>query len=245
VKSIKVQLGIFLILFALYASFLGKDAIFLSSLGISLIAAVGTDSFIVYLKTRKIIITESSVISGLIIGYVLSSSQAWWIVALASISAIVPKHLIRLKARHIFNPAGFGVLTATFLLGATTEWKGAFIWYLIIPFGVYFSFKIKKLELIASYFIVSFILFGGQAVLNKVNITDIFGYLNYFFIFIMLIEPMTTPMTYYGKIIFGSGVGALIFVLYLLGIKEAEIVALLCFNLLTPLLNKSPSRHIA
>jgi Na+-translocating ferredoxin:NAD+ oxidoreductase RnfD subunit len=243
VKSIKVQLGIFLILFALYASFIGKDMIFLLSLSISLIAAIGTDTFITYLKTRKIVVIESSVISGLIIGYVLSSSQAWWIIAFASILAITSKHLIRLKARHIFNPAGFGVLAATFLLGAVTEWKGAFIWYLIIPFGVYFSFKIRKLELIAGYFIASFILFGGQAVLNKVNITDIFGYLNYFFIFIMLIEPMTTPMTYYGKIIFGSGAGALIFVLYLFGIKEAEIVALLCFNLLTPLLNKSPSPH--
>ena len=242
IKSIKVQLSIFLMLFALYASFIGKDALFLLSLGISLIAAIGTDTFITYLKTRKIVITESSVVSGLIIGYVLSSSQTWWIVVLASALAIASKHLIRLNARRIFNPAGFGVLAATFLLGAITEWKGAFIWYLIIPFGVYFSFKIRKLELVAGYFIVSFILFGSQAIINKVNITDIFGYLNYFFIFIMLIEPMTTPITHYGKIIFGSGAGALIFVLYLLGIKEAEIVSLLCFNLLTPLLNKRRKR---
>jgi len=238
IKSIKVQLCIFLILFALYASFAGKDALFLLSLGVSLIAAMAADIFITYLKTRKIVITESSIVSGLIIGYVLSSSQAWWIAALTSVLAIASKHLIRFKARHIFNPAGFGVLAAAFLLGATTEWKGAFIWYLIVPFGVYFSFKIRKLELIAGYFIASFILFGGQAALNKVNIADVFGYLNYFFIFIMLIEPMTTPVTYYGKMIFGSGAGALIFVLYLWGIKEAEITALLCFNLLTPLLNK-------
>ena len=82
------------------------------------------------------------------------------------------------------------------------------------------------------------ILFGGQALIQKVNILDIFGYLNYFFIFIMLIEPMTTPMTKFGKIIFGSGVGALIFILYAFGIKEAELVSLACFNLITPLLNK-------
>jgi len=54
----------------------------------------------------------------------------------------------------------------------------------------------------------------------------------------MLIEPMTTPMTYYGKIIFGSGAGLLIFILYLFGIKEAELLALAFFNLLTPLLNR-------
>ncbi|MCX5687257.1 MAG: RnfABCDGE type electron transport complex subunit D [Candidatus Omnitrophica bacterium] len=241
-KSIKVQLSIFLILFALYVSFIGKDALFLLSLGIGLIAAIATDSIIRYLKTKKIIITESSVVSGLIIGYVLSSSQVWWIVALASILAIASKHLIRFKARHIFNPAGLGVLIAVFLLSSSTEWKGAYLWYLIVPSGVYFAFKIRKHELVGSYFITSFILFGSQAVIQNVQIFNILGYLNYFFIFIMLIEPMTTPMTYYGKIIFGSGVGALVFVLYLLGIKEAEIVALLCFNLLTPLLNKRRKR---
>ena len=78
-KSIKVQLGIFLLSFALYLSFIGKDALFLLSIGIGLIAAIAADSVITCLKTKKFIITESSIVSGLIIGYVLSSSQAWWI----------------------------------------------------------------------------------------------------------------------------------------------------------------------
>ena len=237
-KSIKVQLAIFLILFALCLSFIGKDALFLLSLGISVIAAIVVDSIITYLKSKKIIITESSVVSGLIIGYVISSGEAWCITALASVFAILSKHLIRFKARHIFNPAGFGILLAVFLLGASTEWKGAYLWYIIAPFGIYVSFKIKKLELIASYFAAFFILFGGQAVIQAVPIFNIFGYFNYFFIFIMLIEPMTTPLTMPGKIIFGSGVGALIFILYALGIKEAELVALAAFNLLTLLLNR-------
>ena len=237
-KSIKIQLSIFLVLFALYLSFIGKEIMFLSIFGISLIFAITTDSFITYLKTKKLIITEGSIVSGLIIGYVLSSSQAWWMIALASVLAISSKHLIRFKSRHFFNPAGFGILMAVFLLGASTEWKGAYLWYIIIPFGIYFSFKIRRLELIAGYFIASLILFGGQALIQKVNILDIFGYLNYFFIFIMLIEPMTTPVYKAGKIIFGLGSGALIFVLYLFGIKEAELLALLFFNLSTPLLNK-------
>jgi enediyne biosynthesis protein E5 len=238
IRSMKVQLGIFLILFALYLFFISKETVFLSIFGISLIFAIAADSFITYLKTKKLIITESSVVSGLIIGYVLSNSQAWWIIALASVLAIGSKHLIRFKSRHVFNPAGFGILMAVFLLGASTEWKGANLWYIIIPFGIYFSFKIRRLELIAGYFTASLILFGGQALIQKVNILDIFGYLNYFFIFIMLIEPMTTPAAYYGKIIFGAGIGTLIFILYLFGIKEAEILALLFFNLSAPLLNK-------
>jgi Na+-translocating ferredoxin:NAD+ oxidoreductase RnfD subunit len=248
-KSIKVQLSIFLILFALYLSFIGKDALFLLSLGISVIAAIGVDSIITYLKSKKIIITESSIVSGLIIGYVLSSGEAWWITTLTSIFAILSKHLIKFtpldskhltgfKARHVFNPAGFGILIAAFFLSASTEWKGANLWYIIIPFGIYFVFKIRKQEIVTSYLIASFILFGVQAVIQNAQIFNILGYLNYFFIFIMLVEPMTTPLAYYGKIIFGSGAGVLIFILYLIGVKEAELVALLCLNLLTPLLNK-------
>ena len=148
IRSIKLQLSIFLILFALYLSFIGKDTLFLLSLGISLISAIGTDTFITYLKTKKLILAESSIVSGLIIGYVLSSSQAWWIIALASIFAISSKHLIRFKARHIFNPAGFGTMAAVFLLGASTEWKGANLWYIVIPFGIYFVFKLKNRRLL-------------------------------------------------------------------------------------------------
>ena len=231
IKSIKVQLSIFLILFALYISFIVKDILSLLSLGISLISAIAADSFFTYLKTRKFIITESSIVSGLIIGYVLSSGQVWWMIALASVFAIGSKYLIRFKARHIFNPAGFGVLIAVFILGASTEWKGAYLWYIIIPFGVYFVSRIRKFEIVAGYFIASFILFGVQALIQDTQVLNILGYLNYFFIFIMLIEPITTPVAYYGKIIFGAGAGALIFILYLVGVKEAELVALLCLNL--------------
>jgi len=240
-KSIKVQLGIFLSLFSAYIVFLEKHAEFLLAICISVISAALVDSAAAYLKKKEFVVTESSIVTGLIVSYVMAGSRAWWIIALASILAISSKHIIRFKARHIFNPAAFGVLAVVFLLGAYTEWKGAYLWYIIIPFGVYFSFKIKKLELVISYFIASFILFGGQAVIQGVNLWEILGYLNYFFIFIMLIEPMTTPATKFGKMIFGSGVGGMVFILYTLGVKEPELLALACLNLFTPLLNKRRS----
>lgn len=227
IRSIKVQLGIILLLFSGYIAFLENNAGFLSAICISVIAAALVDAIAAYLKNKKFVLTESSIITGLIIGYVMGS-QAWWTIAIAAILAISSKHLIRFKGRHLFNPAAFGILIMVFLQGAYTEWKGAYLWYVIIPLGAYFSFKIKKLELVISYFIVSFILFGG----------GISGYLNYFFIFIMLIEPMTTPMTRFGKIIFGAGAAGLIFVLYAIGVKEPELLALAFLNLFTPLLNK-------
>lgn len=237
IKSIKIQLGIFLLLFSAYIAFLEKDAWFLSCVCISVIVAALADTIFSYLKEREIILTESSIVTGLIIGLVLSSSGKWWFLALAALLAISSKHIIRFHNRHFFNPAAFGMLAAVFFFGVSTEWKGSYLWYIIVPFGIYISFKIKKLELVAGYFIASLVLFGGQAIIQGVHIFNILGYLNYFFIFIMLVEPMTTPMTRFGKIIFGSGAGTLIFILYALGVKEAELLALACFNLSTPLLN--------
>lgn len=237
-KSIKVQLAGFLLLFSAYAAFLEKDVSFLWGLCVSVIISILADSLIIYLKEKEARLTESSIITGLIIGCVLSSAGKWHLMALAALFAIASKHIIKFHGRHFFNPASFGILASVFFLGASTEWKGAYLWYIIVPFGLYASFKIKKLELIASYFIASLILFGCQAVIQSVPILSVLGYLNYFFIFIMLIEPMTTPMTKCGKIIFGSGVGVLIFILYAFGIKEAELLTLACFNLFTPLLDR-------
>ena len=238
IKSVKTQLIGFLLLFSVYVSFLEKDAWFLSGVCISVIVAALADSVFSYLKKKEIVLTESSIITGLIIGFVLSSSGKWWLVPLAALLAISSKHIIRFHNRHFFNPAAFGVLASVFLLGASTEWKGAYLWYIIVPFGVYISFKIRKLELVTGYFIASLALFGGHAVIQGAQIFNTLGYLNYFFIFIMLVEPMTTPATRLGKIIFGSGAGVLIFILYALGVREAELLALACFNLLTPLLNQ-------
>jgi Na+-translocating ferredoxin:NAD+ oxidoreductase RnfD subunit len=238
IKSIKVQLGIFILALSAYAAFLEKDAKFLMGLCISVAVSILADSAFNYFKKKEFVLTESSIVTGLIIGCVLYSSENWLFTALGALLAIASKHVIRFRGRHLFNPAAFGILISVFLLGASTEWKGAYLWYFIVPFGIYVSFKIRKLELVASYLIASLILFGSQAIIQKAGVSGVLGYLNYFFIFIMLVEPMTTPATRYGKIIFGAGTGALIFILYAFGVKEAELLGLACFNLTTFLLNK-------
>ena len=242
--SIKTQLIIFLSIFAGYISIIHKDIAFLSTTLIAVISAVFLDSFITYLKTEHFAITDSSVISGLIIGYVISSGEPWWKFLFASIFAIGSKHLIRIKNKQLFNPAAFGVFLSTLLLGASTQWKGTYLWYIIVLVGFYFVYKIKKIEIIIGYAIIFFLFFGTQAVLQKVPFVNIFGYLSYFYIFVMLIEPKTTPIKATAKFIFGSGVAALIFILTEAGLKyDVELLSLLIMNGTVPLLNKLPYRQ--
>lgn len=237
-KSIKTQLIIFLCAFALYLSFKDKDAIFLLTTLIAVVSAIGVESVVLLFKNKKLSVTDSSIISGLIIGYILSSDNPWWIFLLASLLAICSKHLIHINKRHLFNPAAVGIFLAVILFGASTQWRGTYMWHILVPFGLYFIYKIRKLEVLIGYSLTALGLFGIQAVLQKISLLNIFGYLSYFYIFIMIIEPKTTPVKPQGKFIFGIGVAVLIFVLTEIGVRlDAELCALLVLNLFVPLLN--------
>lgn len=227
--------------FTLYLSFKDKNAIFLLTTFITVISAIGIESTILFFKNKKISITDSSIISGLIIGYVLSSDNPWWIFILASLLAICSRHLIHFNKKHLFNPAAFGIFLTVIFFGASTQWKGTYLWYILLPFGLYFISKIQKLEVLIGYALTALSLFGIQAVMQKTPLFNMFGYLSYFYIFIMMIEPKTTPVKPPGKFIFGIGVAVLIFVLTEAGVRfDAELSSLLILNLFVPLLNKIP-----
>jgi Na+-translocating ferredoxin:NAD+ oxidoreductase RnfD subunit len=237
-KSIKFQLIAFLSIFALYLSIIDKDALFLLSTLLAIVTAVITDSVILSIKKKKPQVTESSIITGLIIGFVLYSQQPLYLVAVASLLAIISKHVIRFNNRHIFNPATLGILLTVIILQASTQWKGTYLWYILVPAGSYFAYRFRKLMLLASYGIMALSLFAIQALQQHVPVIDIFGYLSYFFIFIMFIEPKTSPITPLGMILFGIIVATSIFILTQIGVHfDAELCGLLIGNATFPWLN--------
>ena len=240
-KSIKAQLILILAGFAVFLAARDKDAAFLAASAIAIISAVAAEGLILYLKERVFRVTESAAITGLITGFVLSSNQAWWIISLAAALAIFSKYLIVFQKRHIFNPAAFGIFLTLILFRASTQWNGTYDWYILAPCGFYFAHKLKKIEVLAGYAAVSLLLFGAQALLQKVPVWSIFGYFSYFYIFIMFIEPKTTPLNRTGKYIFGMGAAALIFILTQAGARfDVELFSLLAANAAVPLLKKIP-----
>ena len=238
-KSIKTQLILYLLCFAVFLSIKDRDVFFLAAVLIAVIASSAIEAILLYFKTRTFQITESSVITGLIVGYVLSADSVWWKLAAAAALGILSKFLIRFNKKHIFNPAGFGIFLTLILFGASTQWRGTYAWYIVVPFGFYFASKIRKIEIIAGYAMVSILLFGAQAILQKVAFWNIFGYFSYFYIFVMLIEPLTTPSNPIGKFLFGALTALLIFILTETGIKfDVELFSLLALNMAVPMLSK-------
>lgn len=241
-KSIKIHLIIYLVCFAIFLGIKDRNLTFLGAIVISVLSSLILEGIFFYFRTKLFQITESSIITGLIIGYVVSSDELWWKISLASVLAILSKHLLRYRNRHIFNPAAFGIFLATIILGISTQWKGTYVWYVLLPFGLYFILKIRKLEIIIGYACFSLLLFGLQNLFQNIPLVNIFGYFSYYFIFVMMIEPKTTPVSRAGKFIFGSGVAVMIFILTGLGAQfDVEIFSLLFMNAAVPLLNKITS----
>ncbi len=239
IRSVKTQLIIFLIAFAVYLALADKNASFLFPVLGCVIFSVVTEACLQLAKKKPLVFHDSAVITGLIIGFVLANGQAWYVYAAASALAICSKYIIRINKKHLFNPAAFGILSVMLLLSATTQWKGTYQWSILLPAGLYFTYRIRKMALLISYAVVALTLWGIQALLQHVNIIYIFGYLSYFFIFIMLIEPKTTPITRPGKMVFGSIVAVSIFILTELGVRfDVELCSLLIGNMSVPLLNK-------
>ncbi|MCM8797561.1 MAG: RnfABCDGE type electron transport complex subunit D [Candidatus Omnitrophica bacterium] len=246
IKSIKTQLIIYLLVVALALAVRGRDFSFLVALAIAVFAATLIETLILYVRTKSFKIASSPIITGMIIGYVLSGDTAWWKLTLTALVAIFSKYLFVFKKKHIFNPAAFGIFLSTLMLGTSTQWKGTYMWYVWVPCGLYFVQRINKMEIIIGYTIVSLALFGIQAVLQKVSLLNILGYFSYFYIFIMVIEPKTTPSKPIAKYIFGAGTAALIFAFTESGVRfDAELFSLLLANIMVPLLNKKRQGGVA
>lgn len=238
-KSLKIQLILFLSGFALYISFAEKEAAFLSGIAGAVIISIAVETVLIYLIEKKFTVTQSSVISGLIIGFILAGDQPLWIFAAACALAILSKYLIRVRGRHIFNPAALGVFLTILLFHAQTQWRGTYFWQILLPFGVYFIYKVRKLDLFFAYGLISLGLFGTQALIQNSSFAGIPGYFSYFYIFIMMIEPKTTPAKPIGRLIFGAGLALMIFIFTEIGARfDVELLSLLIMNITTPLLNK-------
>jgi Na+-translocating ferredoxin:NAD+ oxidoreductase RnfD subunit len=238
-RSIKTQLILFLLALAVFLISKDKDFSFLLAFTICVTTAVIAEAAVLYSKTRKLQITESAIIAGAIAGYVLSSDEVWWKLVAATTLVILSKQAIRFRNKHVFNPAALGLFLSVIVLGVSLQWKATYLWYVLVPFGIYLAHKIRKLEIVIGYAMVALLLFGTQAFVQKVPILNIFGYLSYFYIFIMVIEPKTTPTNVISKYVFGALIAGLIFILTQSGARfDVELFSLLVMNAAVPILNK-------
>lgn len=195
----------------------------------------------------------SAIITGLIVGTVSVNAPVMGTFA-GAVLAILSKFFIRLKDRHIFNPAVFGVVVSQLLSpaahGPTTHGlsqavenfgPGGFavsLW--LAPLLLYASFRANKLWISLPFLVATALLYPltGLVKLNSLNIADIASFLEampYYFSFIIASEPKTTPYGIKEQAVFGVGIAVMsILPLLIFGFYShvVTLVTLLAANLI-------------
>lgn len=203
-------------------------------LAIGLIAAL--DVILTGLRFRKIYLPTAAVVSGFLIGLIISPSEPFYVILTAAILASFSKQFLAAGARqHIFNPAAFGIIGVYFAFGTTVSWWGvSWSWYpllIIVPLIARTLWKLKRLALPATFLALYFVYLATTTSLNFA-LRTIVDPTTVMFAMIMLPEPITSPAVGYFKFAFGPIVATLAIVISAWGkIPEIFLPALLFSNL--------------
>lgn len=163
---------------------------------------------------------ESSYITGLILALIIAPaapSTDFLFLLFASVIAMASKYLIAIRQKHIFNPAAFAVLiTALFAGQAAVWWVGGSL--AMLPFvllgGILVVRKLQRFDLALSFLGAAIASAVLGALLSNLDVAyslrSMFTHSPiFFFVSIMLTEPLTTPPRRSLRLAYGALVGAL------------------------------------
>ncbi len=222
------------------------------------------DFCINYLRFKSKEFPASGVISGLIVAN-LFSQGSYLIVGIATALAILSKQFIKYKGRHIFNPATFGIAAigvSGFLIAinATVTWLPGFADLafirapgLLIILGFVILYRLKRWEIHLTYFATTavLLLIKGFAVHYQPDRIIEFVYQGItepailFFVFFMVVEPITSPTNRKGRIIYSFIIATASFAFNLTNLLEyAPLFALIIGNALVLFIDNLTKKKI-
>ena len=233
--------GFLLLLLAAVASYNLK--VFPTSLLVAIAACSLLDAAANKLFLKKgLKFPSSAVISGIIIGSIAPLNAPLQVIFLASAVAVASKYLIRIKGHHIFNPATLGLLVSLWLFGLGDQWWAAagslnFLGF-AIPLTLVLiiaSYKADKLKVAIPFLLVTGVLYAAtQFVGVPLTASGLLAFVSsmpYYFAFIMLSEPKTSPYAPRQQVVFGIAVAVAYFLLDFGHVRFPFFIALLAGNL--------------
>lgn len=200
-------------------------------------------------RIRKVAppVPSAGIVTALII--FLLADPAWpvWLSLVAILVSVTSKQFLRPGNHHIFNPAASGLLAAS-VLGLPVTWWGI-SWGMvplmttIILAGFVSLYTIRQHKIIISFLavtlIISTLFTGPQTAINQLLVGSF-----WFFTLVMLPEPMTAAHFPKTKLLYGSLVALLSFVVPVLSLPlDPLLVSLLAGNVAIHLLEDSGFRE--
>jgi ferredoxin-NADP reductase/Na+-translocating ferredoxin:NAD+ oxidoreductase RnfD subunit len=147
---------------------------------------------------------ESAYITALILILIISPPAAFdpaglgfliWV----SVWAMASKYILAIDKKHIFNPAAFAVVvTALTLHQSASWWVGSFAMFpFVVIGGMLVARKIQRFDLVISFLITALVTIVGFSIFQTNPLVTLqralFDTPLFFFAFVMLTEPLTTP----------------------------------------------------
>ena len=215
-----------------YLIFLLGSAVFLSLAGIlqyDIYALLFSIAFLVALcwvvnwifaRTYRVAANVESVyISALILALIISPIKSFgdlWFLGWAAVLAMSSKYILAINRKHIFNPVALAVALTYFTLNKSASWwvgNAAMLPFVLIG-GILVVRKLGRSDLVFSFLIATVAtslllsLFGGGNLINDMQKVVLLSPL-FFFAFLILTEPLTTPPTHKSRLVYGILVGIL------------------------------------
>ena len=183
------------------------------------------DVVVIWVTQDKVEFPSGALLTGLILGVILTPQESSLVVVAVAVIAIVSKHLLRTKWSNIFNPAALALVASSFLFATNQSWWGSMPDLgplgLIILFagGLFVADRINKLPVALVFLGAYFALFSIASFLGQsVNVAEVFRtpdlQATLFFTFFMVDDPPTSPIRYEDQIPFGIIVAFASFIIF-------------------------------
>ena len=187
---------------------------------------------------------QSAAISGVLVAMILTPIVDLKIVAFAVVAAIASKKLLAPDGKkHLFNPATFGLAASMLFFGNQLNWWGTASPVIVILGAGFIMFRLKRLALPISYFIVRSL--AGMALGQAPAGLEMVLLPNVLFAFVMVVEPKTSPGKRPAQWLFGAFCGAAAAIGYeWLPAWDGDLLGLLMANAAKPALEWAGKRLV-
>lgn len=111
---------------ALVAALHPSDHHGLATVSIAIVTGVAFDFCVGVVIRHRASLSTGGMLTGLIVGLVLGSTAAWWVVVATTVLALLSKHVLKSGRKPWFNPAAVGLLVSVFVFSTGESWWGDF-----------------------------------------------------------------------------------------------------------------------
>jgi len=210
------------------------------ALVVAVVSCVLIDFILVKIKKHRFRFPLSAIITGLIIGSIAPIGGSLALVVVAALIAEITKFFVKVKARNLFNPATVGLLLALLIFGVGDEWWASstiHVYGLLIPLALVLiisAYEARRLPaaLVAIVVMsVGFMAISGAVFSSGALLTALLT-INYYFIFLMVTDPKTSPNKVSGQIIYGMGVALFALLFIRVHLPYQLLIALVLVNVI-------------